>query len=62
MGLFRRTPRHASADRKPTRVERRAAERTSEAEARLERTDQQIHDLADEMRRELKGGRPPVAD
>jgi hypothetical protein len=62
MGLFRRTPQHASADRKPTRAERRAAERTAQAEAKLERTDQQIHDLADEMRRELKDGRPPVAD
>jgi hypothetical protein len=54
MGLFRRTPRVARAGRKPSRAERRAAERTAQAEASLTRTEQQIHDLADEVRRDLK--------
>ena len=55
MRLFRRTPRGERIGRKPTRAERRAAERTAEAEARLARTEQQIHDLADEVRRDLRG-------
>jgi hypothetical protein len=55
MGLFRRTPRVARAGRKPSRGERRAAERTAQAEASLTRTEQQIHDLANEVRRDLKG-------
>ena len=75
MGLFRSTPRHARAGRKPTQAERRAAERTggggrgrrgkegegrkkkgggAQAEARLEQTEQRIHDLADEVRGDLK--------
>jgi hypothetical protein len=54
MGLFRRTPRVARAGRKPSRAERRAAERTAQAEASLPRTEQQIHHLADEVRRDLK--------
>ncbi len=59
MGLFRRAPRHAQAGRKPTRAERRAAERTAQAEARLEQTEQLIHDLAGEVRDELKGPARP---
>jgi len=55
MALFRRAPRAASAGRKPGRAERRAAARTARAEAELARTEQQIHDLADGVRRELKG-------
>ena len=55
MGLFRRTPRAAQAARKPSRAERRAAERTERAEAKLIGTEQQIHDLANEVRRDLKG-------
>jgi hypothetical protein len=55
MGLFRRTPRGAHAGRKPSRAERRAAERTERAEAKLTETEQQIHDLANEVRRDLKG-------
>ncbi len=55
MGLFRRTPRPAHASRKPSRAERRAAARTAQAEANLTRTEQQIHQLADEARRDLKG-------
>jgi len=55
MRLFRRTPRAAGSGRKPSRAERRAAERTAQAEAKLARTEQQIHDLADEVRRDLGG-------
>jgi hypothetical protein len=55
MRLFRRTQRPAHASRKPSRGERRAAERTAQAEATLARTEQQIHELADEVRRDLKG-------
>jgi hypothetical protein len=43
------------AGRKPTWAERRAAERTSQAEARLTQTEQRIHHLADEVRRDLRG-------
>lgn len=55
MRLFWRTQRPARASGKPTRGERRAAERTARAEATLARTEQQIHELADEVRRNLKG-------
>lgn len=55
MRLFRRTQRPVRADWKPSRGERRAAERTAQAEATLTQTEQQIHDLADEVRRDLKG-------
>jgi hypothetical protein len=54
MGLFSRKPRHARSGRKPTWAERRAAERTERAEARLTQTEQQIHQLADEVRQDLK--------
>jgi hypothetical protein len=55
MRFFRRTERPVRASRKPSRGERRAAERTAQAEATLAQTEQQIHDLADEVRRDLKG-------
>jgi hypothetical protein len=55
MGLFRRTPWRAVADRKPSRAEQRAAARTARAEASLTRTEEQIHRLADEVRHDLKG-------
>ena len=55
MRLFRRTPQQARAGRKPTWAERWAAERTARAEAKLTQTEQQIHNLADEVRRDLKG-------
>jgi hypothetical protein len=55
MGLFRRTSRVARSGRKPSRSERRAARRTAQAEANLISTEQQIHDLADEIRRDLRG-------
>jgi hypothetical protein len=55
MGLFgRKSTKPARAGRKPTRGERRAAERTAQAEANLERTEEQIHQLADEVRRDLR--------
>ena len=54
MGFFRRTPRVARSGRKPSRAERRAAERTAQAEAKLTQTEQQIHDLANQVRRDLK--------
>ena len=55
MRLFRRTPRGAHTGRKPSWAERRAAERTERAEAKLMGTEQQIHDLANEVRRDMKG-------
>ena len=55
MGLFRKTSQVAGAGRKPNRSERRAAARTARAEANLVSTEQQIHDLVDEIRRDLKG-------
>jgi hypothetical protein len=53
--LSRETLGAGRAGRKPSRAERRAAERTARAEATLTRTEQQIHDLANEVRRDLKG-------
>jgi hypothetical protein len=55
MRLFRRAQRPAQATRKPSRAERRAAERTARADAMLARTEQEIHELADEVRRDLNG-------
>jgi hypothetical protein len=52
--LFRETLGAGRAGRKASRAERLAAERTAHAEATLVRTEQQIHDLADELRRDLK--------
>jgi hypothetical protein len=52
--LFRETLGAGRADRKASRAERLAAEQTAHAEATLVRTEQQIHDLADEVRRDLK--------
>jgi hypothetical protein len=59
MGLFSRkagskTQQNARSGRKPTRAERRAAERTAQAEARLTQTEERIHQLADEVRQDLK--------
>ena len=54
MGLFRRS-KHAARTRKPTLRERRAAERTARAEASLVETEQKIHEIADEVRGDLKG-------
>jgi hypothetical protein len=54
VALFRRAPRPEGAGRKPRRAERLAAARTARAEATLARTEQQIHDLADGVRRDLR--------
>ena len=54
MGLFKRSKQIARASRKPTWRERRAAERTARAEASLVETEQKIHQIADEARRNLK--------
>jgi hypothetical protein len=55
MGLFRRSKNAARSSRKPTLRERRAAERTARAEASLVETEQKIHEIADEVRGDLKG-------
>jgi hypothetical protein len=52
--LFRRTKRSDRATRKPTLRERRAAERTARAETALEQTEQRIHQLADQVRDDLR--------
>jgi len=54
MGLFRRSKHTTRTSRKPTWRERRAAERTAQAEASLVETEQKIHQIADETRGELK--------
>ncbi len=55
MSLFRRPKQTARVSRKPTWRERRAAERTARAEASLIETEQRIHQIADEVRTDLKG-------
>ncbi|MEV5709265.1 hypothetical protein [Actinoallomurus sp. NPDC052274] len=53
MGLFTRSKPKVRTHRKPTRRERRAAERTAQAEARLRETEKKIHELAGEVRADL---------
>jgi len=53
MGLFTRLKRRTRTNRKPTGRERRAAERTAQAEARLRETENKIHEIADEARSDL---------
>jgi hypothetical protein len=55
VGWFRRTKRGDRASRKPTLRETRAAARTAKAETALEETEQKIHELADQVREDLKG-------
>jgi hypothetical protein len=55
MGLFTRLKPGARKNRKPTWRERRAAERTARAEARLRKTEEKIHEIADEARSDLHG-------
>ena len=55
MGMFRRSKPAARATRKPSPRERRAAERTARAEATLVETEQKIHQIADEVRSDIKG-------
>jgi hypothetical protein len=54
MGLFKRS-KTVRASRKPSLRERRAAERTARAEASLVETEQKIHQIADDARRDLRG-------
>ena len=55
MGMFRRSKPAGRATRKPSPRERRAAERTARAEATLVETEQKIHQIADEVRSDMKG-------
>jgi hypothetical protein len=55
MGLFKRSKQTARASRKPSMRERRAAERTARAEASLVETEQKIHQIADDARRDIRG-------
>ena len=55
MGLFRRPKQTTRTNRKPTLRERRAAERTAKAEASLVETEQKIHQIADDVRSDIKG-------
>jgi hypothetical protein len=55
MSLFRKSRQTARTSPKPTWRERRAAERTARAEASLVETEQKIHQIADEIRGDLKG-------
>jgi hypothetical protein len=54
MRLFRKTPQPGQTSRKPTWREQRAAQRTARAQAKLLATEQQIHQIADEVRSDLK--------
>ena len=55
MGLFRRSKPATRAHAKPTLRERRAAERTAKAEATLVETEQKIHQIAAEVRSDIRG-------
>lgn len=55
VGWFKRSRRAERISHVPTRRERRAAERTSKAEAALQQTEQKIHEIADQVRSDLKG-------
>jgi hypothetical protein len=52
---FRRTRQTQRTHAKPTGRERRAAERTARAEASLRETEQKIHQIAAEVRSDLRG-------
>jgi hypothetical protein len=52
---FRRSGRTERTGVKPTRRERRAAKRAARAEASLCETEQKIHQLAAEIRSDLRG-------
>ena len=55
MAWLRRTKRSDRSTRKPTLRETRAAQRTARAESALEETEHKIHELADQVREDLKG-------
>jgi hypothetical protein len=52
---FKRTKRSDRATRKPTLRETSAAQRTARAETALDETEHKIHELADQVREDLKG-------
>jgi hypothetical protein len=52
---FRRSRQAERTHAKPTRRERQAAERTARAEASLRETEQKIHQIAADVRSDLKG-------
>jgi hypothetical protein len=54
MGLFKRSKRSGRTNVKPTWRERRAAQRTERAEVKLRDTEQRIHDIADQVRSDIK--------
>ena len=55
MDWFRRSRRGERTSHEPTWRERRAAARTSKAEAALQQTERKIHEIADQIRSDLKG-------
>jgi pyridoxine 5'-phosphate synthase PdxJ len=55
MAWFRRSRQARRISHIPTWRERRAAERTSKAETALQETEQKIHEIADHVRRDLRG-------
>lgn len=55
MAWFRRSRQARQISHIPTWRERRAAERTSKAETALQETEQKIHEIADHVRRDLRG-------
>ena len=57
MRLFKRSRRTEQSNRRPTWRERRAAQRTAAAEARLRETEQKIHEIADEVRGDIRESR-----
>ncbi len=54
MGFLKRPRSTTRVNTKPTWRERRAAERTAKAEATLVETEQKIHEVADQIRSDLK--------
>jgi hypothetical protein len=54
MGFLKRPRSTTRVNAKPTWRERRAAERTAKAEATLVETEQKIHEVADQIRSDLK--------
>lgn len=55
MGWFKRSRRAQRTSHEPTWRERRAAARTSKVEATLLQTERKIHEIADQIRSDLKG-------
>jgi hypothetical protein len=55
VGLFKRSKQTARGSRKSCVYECRAASPTARAEASLVETEQKIHQIADEVRSDIKG-------